>query len=162
MRSRIVSFAAVALFAACSASPAPSPASPGGGATATPSPGEGEVVLRTLNAGDPGGRIELKPALVPGRLNVVDFYSRYCGPCVELKPRLEALAKKRPDAIAVLQVDVNRPGVEGIDWESPVADQFALTSLPYLVVIDRQGEVAAVGEEASLMVKGMLLVEGIE
>jgi len=103
-----------------------------------------------------GEEIVIEEHLVRGKTTVVDFYSDYCGACVLLSPELEALAADRGD-IALVKVNVNRPDVRGqIDWDSPVARQHGLESLPHLVIFDESGKEEARGDEALEMVFGWL------
>jgi len=78
---------------------------------------------------------------------VFDFYSNYCPPCRALAPYLETLHERRDD-IAVVVVDINRPGVQGIDWGSPVAREFQLQSIPHLMIYDKEGALDCEGDEA--------------
>ena len=71
----------------------------------------------------------------------------YTRPCRELAPRLEALSQRRDD-IYVVKVDLNRPGHVGIDWQSPVARQFSLRSIPYLRIYGPNGQLQAEGAAA--------------
>ena len=94
-----------------------------------------------------GQEVDLKKYLVKGTTTIFDFYSDYCPPCRALKPYLEALHEKRGD-IAVVVVDINRPGVRQIDWSSPVAREFQLQSIPHLVIYNKDGELDSEGDEA--------------
>lgn len=94
-----------------------------------------------------GEKVDIKQHLVAGKITIVDFYSDYCPACRMLAPELEELVAKRSD-IAVVKVDVNRPNVEGIDWNSPVARQYKLEALPHLVIFDKDGKEIASGEAA--------------
>lgn len=94
-----------------------------------------------------GEEVNLADQLVPGIITVFDFYSDFCPPCRALEPHLETLHMKRPD-IAVVIVNINRHGVRGIDWGSPVAQEFQLRSIPHLVIYDQGCEVAAEVEAA--------------
>ena len=94
-----------------------------------------------------GEEIKLESYLVPGKTVVCDFFSEYCGPCQRLAPVLEQLAEKNPD-VYVVKVDINRPGVEGIDWGSPVARQFKLGSIPHLKIYSPQGVLQVEGDDA--------------
>ncbi|MEN6304721.1 MAG: thioredoxin family protein [Armatimonadia bacterium] len=98
-----------------------------------------------------GQEVNLEEHLVPGKTTIVDFYSDFCGPCKQLAPRLEALVTQRQD-IAVVKVDINRPGQVGIDWQSPVARQFNLTSIPYLRIYGPDGKLQAEGRPAMVQV----------
>jgi hypothetical protein len=61
---------------------------------------------------------------------------------------------KTRDDIAVVKVDINRPGVKGIDWHSPVAKQFQLESIPHFKVYGPDGTLKAEGDAADEMVTG--------
>ena len=89
-----------------------------------------------------GKEVKLEDYLVPGKTVVFDFYSDFCGPCVQMTPALEKLHAKRADII-VVKVDINRPGVKGIDWKSPVAAQYSLRSIPHFKVYGPTGKLLA-------------------
>lgn len=94
-----------------------------------------------------GEEFAIEDYLMPGKITVFDFTSKYCGPCQRLAPILEGLANGRADLVLV-QVDINRPEVQGIDWGSPVAQQYKLRSIPYLRVYDPEGNMVADGDAA--------------
>jgi prepilin-type processing-associated H-X9-DG protein len=94
-----------------------------------------------------GEEVNLEDHVVAGKITIFDFYSDYCPPCGRISPKLEELAGRRDD-IAVLKVDINRPGKRGIDWQSPVARQFSLRSIPHFIIYDANGRVMAEGREA--------------
>ncbi|MDD2765650.1 MAG: thioredoxin family protein [Opitutaceae bacterium] len=102
-----------------------------------------------------GQAVKLEDYLVPGKTIVVDFYSEYCPPCRAISPRLEKLHAARAD-IVVVKVDINRPGVKGIDWRSPVARQYQLQSIPHFKVFGPDGKLQAEGDEAYEMVASWL------
>ena len=54
----------------------------------------------------------------------------------------------------MVEVDLNRPGVEGIDWESPVAQQYGMNSIPHFKVFGPDGKLQAEGKEARALVTG--------
>ena len=66
-----------------------------------------------------GSEVKLTDYLVPGKTVIFDFYSDYCGPCVEMSPKLEKLHAARADVV-VVKVDINRPGTKDIDWKSQI------------------------------------------
>jgi thiol-disulfide isomerase/thioredoxin len=115
--------------------------------TAPPPPGADapEIVLSH------GAPIDLNEHLVKGQINIIDFYSQYCGPCRQISPHLRRMDQERDD-LSVIKVDINRPGVTGIDWGSPVARQFKLHSVPHFRVYDAQGRLLADGRPAYQMV----------
>lgn len=89
-----------------------------------------------------GREINLADYLVPGKTTIVDFTSRYCGPCQVYNEPLVKIHAQRAD-VAVVKVDINRPDVRKIDWESPVAQQFHLRSIPHFKVYGPDGKLIA-------------------
>jgi thiol-disulfide isomerase/thioredoxin len=89
-----------------------------------------------------GREIALTDFLVPGKTVVFDFTSKYCGPCQAYNEPLKLLHAKRAD-IVVVKVDINRPDVQGIDWQSPVARQYDLRSIPHFKVYSPEGRLVA-------------------
>ena len=93
-----------------------------------------------------GDTVDLKDYLVPGKTIIFDFYSDFCPPCRALKPSLEKLHATRSD-LALVVVDINRPGVRGIDWKSPVARQYQLNSIPHLAIFGPDGRLIALDQD---------------
>jgi thiol-disulfide isomerase/thioredoxin len=89
-----------------------------------------------------GQTIVLADHLVPGKTTIVDFTSKYCGPCQVYNEPLAKLHAARAD-VAVVKVDINRPDVKRIDWKSPVAEQFQLQSIPHFKVYGPDGKLIA-------------------
>jgi thiol-disulfide isomerase/thioredoxin len=89
-----------------------------------------------------GEKVNLQDYVVPGKTTVFDFYSDYCPPCVRIAPELEKLHAKRAD-IVVIKVDINRPGVKGIDWESAVAKQHVKGGIPHFKIFGPDGKLIA-------------------
>jgi len=89
-----------------------------------------------------GETVNLADYVVPGKTTVFDFTSKYCGPCQAYNEPLHELHAKRAD-IAIVKVDINRPDVNGIDWQSPVARQFDLHSIPHFKVYGPDGKLRA-------------------
>lgn len=79
--------------------------------------------IAEANTGHTGQTLEVRSLLAQGKTTLIDFYSPFCPPCVQLAPIMARLAEKRPD-LAIKKVDINRPGVQGIDWHSPLAQQY--------------------------------------
>lgn len=109
----------------------------------------------------PGGEFAVAAHLQKGKTNIVDFYSDYCPPCRRMSPLLARLAQKRPD-VAVIKVDINRKGVTGIDWSSPVARQYKLNAIPYFQIYDGGGNLLHEGQAATVQVLRLLAQAGIE
>lgn len=92
-----------------------------------------------ISMGEP---VNLADYVVPGKTTLFDFTSKYCGPCQAYNEPLAKLHAQRAD-IAVVKVDINRPDVKGIDWKSPVAQQFKLQSIPHFKVYGPDGKLVA-------------------
>jgi len=112
------------------------------------------------NRGNPGQPLDIKSLLVQGKTTLIDFYSPFCPPCVQLAPIMEKLAGKRPD-LAIKKVNINRPQVKGIDWQSPLAKQYQLRQVPYFMIFNPQGELVAQGRDAVEMVQRWLKEAGV-
>lgn len=106
------------------------------------------------------GSINLEEKIVKGKTNIVDFYSEYYPPCKKISPLLKKLDDRRED-IAVIKIDINRRGVGGIDWQSPVARQFRLKSIPHFIIISPSGRLKWEGKDAYDFVIQKLRVERI-
>lgn len=89
-----------------------------------------------------GAEVTLADYLVPGKTVIFDFTSEYCGPCRMYDEPLKALHQKRDDVV-VVKVDINRPGMKGIDWKSPVAQQYKMGSIPRFKIFDGNGKLIA-------------------
>jgi thiol-disulfide isomerase/thioredoxin len=100
-----------------------------------------------------GQKVALSDYLVPGKTTVFDFYSEYCPTCRSIAPDMQKLHASHPD-IAVVLVNVNRPGIKVIDWQSPVVKQYQLPSTPQLKVFGPDGKLVAEGKPAYQLVTG--------
>ena len=124
------------------------------------SSGAGAGAVPEANAGNPGQTLDVKSLSVKGKTTVIDFYSPFCPPCVQLAPIMAQLAAKRPD-LAIKKVNINRPGVQGIDWRSPLAQQYQIRQVPYFMIFNPQGELVAQGREAAEPVERWLQDAGL-
>jgi thiol-disulfide isomerase/thioredoxin len=116
--------------------------------------------LADANPDNPGQTLEINSLLVNGKTTVIDFYSPFCPPCVRLAPLMAKLAKKRPD-LAIHKVNINRPGVNGIDWRSPLAQQYHIRQVPFFMIFNPQGQPVAQGREAVETVGSWLREAGL-
>mgnify|MGYP001766431297 CR=1 FL=1 len=107
-----------------------------------------------------GEPVDIERHLVKGKTVIFDFYSEYCPPCRRIAPRLAQLGTRRTDVV-VVKVDINRPGVQGIDWNSTVARQYGLRSVPHFIIYSPEGKRIAEGKEASAQVYRMLEQAGL-
>jgi thioredoxin 1 len=63
---------------------------------------------------------------------IVDFYANWCGPCRQLSPRIEEIAKEYAGKIVVYKVDT--------DQEKLLSQSLGITSLPTLLFIPVKGQ----------------------
>jgi thiol-disulfide isomerase/thioredoxin len=116
---------------------------------------------RAINAFDPGNEFAIEPYIQKGKITIVDFFSDYCPPCRQISPLLRRLDKQRPDLV-VLAVDINRKGVKGIDFYSPLARQYQLNAVPHFKIFDTEGNLASEGQQAYGEVIRLLYQAGIQ
>lgn len=63
---------------------------------------------------------------------IVDFYATWCGPCRQVAPVLEELAKEYDGKIVIYKIDT--------DKEQGLAAAFGIRSIPTILFIPRQGK----------------------
>ncbi len=102
-----------------------------------------------------GAEVNLTDYVVPGKTTIFDFTSKYCPPCEAISPRLDQLHSKRED-IVVVKIDINRANVKRIDWQSPVAKQYQIRSIPQFKIYGPDGKLMSEGKEASAQVNSWL------
>jgi thiol-disulfide isomerase/thioredoxin len=76
--------------------------------------------------------VDVTKHLALGKVTIFQFYADWCGPCREVSPLLEQLAKNDP-VIALRKIDI-------VNWQSAVAKQFDLHTIPHVNVYDRSGK----------------------
>ena len=92
-----------------------------------------------LTIANNGQEIHLPALLATNKVTIVDFHADWCGPCKAMAPYLESLARQ-DEKVQLIKVDIQ-------SFESPVARQFSLTSIPNLRVFGPDGE--QVGKDVS-------------
>lgn len=100
-----------------------------------------------LNPDIPGTPVHVQRYLVPGKYNIVGYFSPFDGASVILGPRLMQLTQSRQD-LAVRTVNVNRPGVQTIDWQSPILQGSPIQRLPHFEIYDPGLNLRAQGRPA--------------
>jgi thiol-disulfide isomerase/thioredoxin len=95
-----------------------------------------------------------------GRVVIIQFSFKGCGPCEEMYPVLRQVQQTHGDRVSILSImaDENRGDTEqavtdgkltwNIYWDrhrGPVATRWAVLGFPTVYVIDRNGQIAAVG-----------------
>jgi thiol-disulfide isomerase/thioredoxin len=79
-----------------------------------------------------GAQVDINRHLALGNVTVVDFYADWCGPCRQLSPNLEQMARTDPE-IALRKIDI-------VNWKTAVALQFNVHSIPQVNVYNRGGQ----------------------
>ena len=78
-----------------------------------------------------GAPVDITKHLALGNVTVVDFYADWCGPCKQLSPSLEQMARTDPE-IALRKIDI-------VNWKTPVVKQYNIHSVPQVNVYNRGG-----------------------
>ena len=78
-----------------------------------------------------GAQVDINQHLALGNVTVVDFYADWCGPCKQLSPSLEQMARTDPE-IALRKIDI-------VNWKTAVARQYNINSIPQVNVYNRDG-----------------------
>jgi thioredoxin 1 len=78
-----------------------------------------------------GAQVDINQHLAFGNVTVVDFYADWCGPCRQLSPSLEQMARSDSE-IALRKIDI-------VNWRTAVVQQFNIHSIPQVNVYDRSG-----------------------
>jgi len=90
----------------------------------------GPAPAKSVQLNAAGEVIDLLPALVPGYVTVVDFWSESCGACTTVGGMLAAQIANEP-RIVVRKIDVG-------DGFTPVAQAYDIGALPHFEIYDRQ------------------------
>ena len=113
-----------------------------------------------FTARDLKGR-DLSLQALRGRPVLIDFWASWCAPCRDQAIPLRRIAGEYGDRLAVIGISLDGdpkafeafvynhhlPGSQVLDggWSGPVSSLFGVTAIPYTVVIDRAGRIAAAG-----------------
>lgn len=99
------------------------------------------------NENDPGSAIDLQKYLSKSESTLLFIHSPHCGPCRRISPKIDALAKKKPD-LKVVDVILDSKKAHGIGWDSAAAKQFNIHSVPQFMVYDKNGQLRMSGDKA--------------
>lgn len=139
MRRVLINLAWLAFLVSGCSSPKPSPP------PATPD-------LKIANADNPGERLDLESVLVKGKTTVCEFYSNHCPPCQQMAPILEGIAAQHTE-VAFRKINIDRASSGGIDFDSPLAEQHQVHSVPAFRIYDADGKLKAEGDEAKNQIR---------
>jgi thiol-disulfide isomerase/thioredoxin len=78
-----------------------------------------------------GAQVDITKHLAIGNVTIVDFYADWCGPCKQISPSLEQMAKTDPE-IALRKIDI-------VNWKTAVVKQHNIRSIPQVNVYNRGG-----------------------
>jgi thiol-disulfide isomerase/thioredoxin len=85
---------------------------------------------KSMQLNQAGAMVDIKAALVPGYVTVVDFWSESCGACTTVAGMLAVQIANEP-RIVVRKIDVG-------DGFTPVAQAYDIGALPHFQIYDRQ------------------------
>ena len=89
-----------------------------------------------------GQRVYIKKHLVDGKITAFMFHAKWCGACKKIMPKLENMANNTKQ-IALRRVDI-------ADFNSPVAKQYDISSVPYFIIYDEYGNQVSKGSSRNL------------
>lgn len=115
-------------------------------------PAQASEKYQIVNSNNPGEQTNIEANLARGQITIIDMFSEYCPPCRRLSQRLKDFVARRNDVV-VRAFDINRRGTQGIDWKSPLAQQYGLRSIPSLKIYDQNGQLMAQGKDARMLVE---------
>lgn len=126
-------------------------------------------VLRPMTDGDaapafalpsigPRGALGAPVALegTRGKVTVIDFWATWCGPCLRAMPALDALARRYPDDLAVIAINLDDAAEARALFDERgyrmtlvlddghTSERYGVTTIPHSVVLDRTGVVRLV------------------
>lgn len=103
--------------------------------------------LLALNEDKPGAAVNVQNYLAGGKYTLVEYYSPYSPECSELQQGINQLPQMY-NFLAVRTVNINRPGVQGVDFQSPAAQELGLTTVPYFYIYEANKSLRAHGRPA--------------
>jgi thiol-disulfide isomerase/thioredoxin len=115
-----------------------------------------------INLDTPDGK-KLALSSFKGKIVLIDFWASWCGPCRKEMPHVVNLYKKYKDkGFEIYGVSLDQDRSRWIDaiakdgitwpqvsdlkyWESEAAKLYAVTGIPYTVLLDKEGKILSKG-----------------
>jgi thiol-disulfide isomerase/thioredoxin len=108
--------------------------------------------LHYANQDSPGEIIDLPNLIKIGKTNIIFFESPHCPTCQQMLPTMEKLAVKQTD-FNICVVNIDRKSSNNIDYDSPVAQQFDIHSVPKYRLYDYRGKFISTDDDAKKKVR---------
>lgn len=89
----------------------------------------------------PGEVFDFSSYLNNGRVTIAYFYADWCPACRQVSPVMASINRDNPKA-QVLFLNIGT-------WNSPIAERYDVTFVPYLRVYDQEGSLIVEGREAN-------------
>lgn len=107
--------------------------------------------------------VSLYNAIKQNRITIIDFWASWCGPCRVESPNLVAIYqdyKKQGVGFIGISLDNDyhqwQEGIRSLQlpwpqysdlrkWDDTLVKRYAITSIPYTIVVDNQGHILATG-----------------
>jgi thiol-disulfide isomerase/thioredoxin len=123
----------------------------------------GELSVPEITIKNPAGKT-LSLSALKGKIVLVDFWASWCGPCRKENPNLVRLYKKfKAKGFEIFSVSLDQDPKAWKDaiakdgliwpnhvsdlmgWQTPLTQQYGFQSIPYTVLLNRDGNIIGVG-----------------
>ena len=112
-----------------------------------------DFTLPVVANGDPGARMKLSE--MSDKIVILDFWASWCQPCAMQAPILDRIARRYPDDVVVLGINVDDPPEKAkhyavqkglsypilTDIAGEAQTAYGASSLPTIVLIDKRGRI---------------------
>lgn len=110
----------------------------------------------------------VRPEDNKGKVQIIDFWATWCGPCREAKPKIEAVAEKykskgvvllpisAESADEILKVDADPAKPSYYDPGGKANIAFGVEAIPRVIVTDREGKIVFDGNPLESDIDGIV------
>lgn len=112
------------------------------------------------NSKNPGAAVNIFSVIAKQGQTVFFIHSPHCGPCRKMFPHVKKLVEVKPN-IKIVDILLDRKTASGIGWDSPAAKQFHIHEVPYFIIYNHDGTVAARGKRAEEQVQTWIDQTGV-